>query len=108
MQRFPEAEAVLRAGLEVDNPVVVSDAWAALADHFIAVDDIRAASDAYEKSLELLAEPSVAQKLALADVLARSGQDARALEAAKDLENDSYRGLIEARVYLNEHEPGEA
>ena len=42
------------------------------------------------------------QILNLADIHARAGQHAKALEAAELFENDVYRGLIEARVHLNE------
>jgi tetratricopeptide (TPR) repeat protein len=91
---FEEAEQVLRAGLELEDAALVADAWAALADHFVAVDDLQAAASAYERSFDLVRDPSALQVLTLADVLARAGQDERALEVARRLDNDAYRGLV--------------
>jgi tetratricopeptide (TPR) repeat protein len=102
---FEEAEQVLRAGLELEDAALVADAWAALADHFVAVDDLQAAASAYERSFDLVRDPSALQVLTLADVLARAGQDERALEVARRLDNDAYRGLVEARVHLNQGRP---
>jgi tetratricopeptide (TPR) repeat protein len=43
--------------------------------------------------------------LNLADVLARANQNEKALAVAGSLENEVYRGLIEARVAINRNEP---
>lgn len=106
--RVDESEAILREGLDLKDPRGVSDVWAGLADHYIAIDDLKAAAEAYEKSLSLLAETTPQQRLNLADVLARSNQDERALEVAKTLGNEMYRGLIEARVMMNRKQPDRA
>lgn len=105
MKRLAEAEALLRAGLEIGRPGISRDVWAAMADVQVALGDLVAAAEAYEKSLEFVDEPTVFQRLALADTWARAGRNARALEIARTLENDAYRSLIEARVHLNEHRP---
>ncbi len=102
---FEQSSAVLRAGLENPNPELRSLTWAALADHHVAADDLDAAAAAYEKSFELKRNPSTLEVLTLADIFARAGWNERALEVAKRLENDAYRGLVEARVHLNEGRP---
>jgi tetratricopeptide (TPR) repeat protein len=105
---FDASEALLREGIALDNPRAKGDAWVALADHYVALGDLPAAADAFEKSLEFVKEPTPFQTLTFADVLARSGQHDRALEVARGLENDTYRGLIESRVYYDRGEPARA
>jgi tetratricopeptide (TPR) repeat protein len=102
---FEQSEEVLRAGLEIPSPELRSLAWAALADHYVAADDLDAAAAAYEKSFQLKPEPSTLEVLTLADIFARAGWNERALEVAERLDNDTYRGLVEARVHLNEGRP---
>lgn len=105
---FERSEQILRAGLELEEAGLVAGAWTALADHFVELGDLDAAASAYEESLGLSADPSVKQILALADVLARAGQNERALEVSRRLDNPIYRGLVEARVYLNRGQPRRA
>jgi len=108
MGRFEDSEAILVQGTERSDPAVASDAWAAFADHHVALGDLSAAAAAYERSLGPREEVSSFQLLALGDLLARAGHDDRALEVAKGIDNDAYRGLIEARVHLNRDDPGAA
>lgn len=103
-----DAERVLRAGLELEDPVLRSGAWAALTGHFAALDEIDRAAEAYEKAMQLAPDPPALAVLTFADLLVRSGQHERALEVAKGLANDSYRGLIEARVELDRGHPDRA
>ena len=102
------AEAVLRAGLELDHPQLHAGIWTELTNHYLTLNDLAAAVDAYEEALALAPEPSALAILTHADLLARAGQHARALEVAEQLEDDAYRGLVEARVHLNEGRPAEA
>jgi len=102
---FEQSEQVLRAGLEIESPEMQSVTWAALADHYVAAEDLDAAAAAYEKSFELKPDPSTLEVLTLADIFARAGWNERALEVAKRLDNDTYRGLVEARVHLNQGRP---
>jgi tetratricopeptide (TPR) repeat protein len=102
---FEQSEQVLRAGLEIESPELQSVTWAALADHYVAAEDLDAAAAAYEKSFELKPDPSTLEVLTLADIFARAGWNERALEVAKRLDNDTYRGLVEARVHLNQGRP---
>jgi tetratricopeptide (TPR) repeat protein len=102
---FEQSEQVLRAGLEIASPEIQSVTVAALADHYVAAEDLDAAAAAYEKSCERKPDPSTLEVLTLADIFARAGWNERALEVAKRLDNDTYRGLVEARVHLNEGRP---
>ena len=107
-KRFDESEAGLRAGITLPNRRAASDSWAGLADHYVAMQDLDSAAEAFEQSLDLVAEPTAFQTLSLADILARAGRNERALDVSKQLDNDAFRGLIEARVHLNMDEPAKA
>ena len=100
------SEALLRAGLEIGDADQRADAWAALADHFMEIGDESAAADAFEQSYALREDPGALEALKLADVAARAGRNRRALEIAKDMADDTHRGLIQAIVHLNEGRPG--
>jgi tetratricopeptide (TPR) repeat protein len=102
------AEAILRSGTTRPDPRTRSTAWIDLTNFYLARDDLDAAIEAYEQALALTPNPSQAGILQHADLLARAERHAEALEVAKGLEQDAYRGLIEARVHLNEHRPAEA
>lgn len=102
------AEAILRAGTEIDDPGVQSAAWTDLTNHFLARDDLSGAIASYERALALTEDPPPLAILMHADLLARAERHEEALEVAKDLENEAYRGLIEARVHLNEGRPARA
>lgn len=103
------AEAILKAGVELEDPHAQATAWTALTNHYLLVrDDVSAAAGAYEHALDLSENPPPLAILTFADLLARDGQHERALEVAKRLENGAYRGLIEARVHLNEGRPAQA
>lgn len=102
------AEKVLRAGLEVPDERRVSDAYAALADHFLMIGDESLAADFYIQAFESFPDPTPYQILTLADLFARAGRNERALEIAQQIEDMAQRGLIEARVFLNENQPEKA
>lgn len=103
-----EAEKILRAGTEIADPQVQSAAWTALTNLHLERDDLPSAIAAYEHALELAENPPPLAVLTHADLLARAGRHERALEVASGLENDAYRGLIEARIHLDEGRPAEA
>ena len=102
------AEAILRAGLETDDPALRSGVWAALTNYYLSANDFDQAADAYGQSIALVPNPSPIAVLTYADLLGRAGRNERALEVAKQLENDAHRALIEARVYLAEGRPADA
>lgn len=104
-EHFEQSEALLREGTERPNPWVASDAWATLADHYVALQDPGAAADAYRKSLEQVATPTAHQQLTLGDILARANRNDEAMEIARAIDNEVYRGLIEARVMMNRGDP---
>lgn len=104
---FEASERVLREGLSLKNTALVTGALAALAEHYVALDNLDAAVAAYEQALTLVPEPAPLVVLTLADLLARAGRHAEALDVAKGLESDAYRALIEARVHLNEGRPAQ-
>ncbi|MCP4906772.1 MAG: tetratricopeptide repeat protein [bacterium] len=103
-----EAEAVLRAGAELADPGVRTTAWTELANFYLDLGDLDGAIESYEEALRLVSDPPQLAILTHADLLARAKYNQRALEVAKQLERDAYRGLIEARVHLNEGRPGRA
>jgi tetratricopeptide (TPR) repeat protein len=103
-----EAEELLRAGVGIGGPSQRSGAWLAIADHFIALDELDPAADAFAKALALNPDPPVAAMLEYADLLARAKRYDEALEVASKFESDAYRGLIEARIHYDNDRPAEA
>jgi tetratricopeptide (TPR) repeat protein len=104
-----EAEAILKAGTELESAQVRAAAWTALTNHYLLErHDVSSAVEAYEQAMAVSEDPPPLAVLSYADLLARDGQHERALEVASQLENEDYRGLIEARVHLNEGRPAEA
>ena len=103
---FAGSETVLREGLTLGDSQQRANAWAALSDHFLAIDDLEAAAEAFEQSYALREDPGALETLKLADVTARAGRNRRALEIADEMQDDTHRGLIQAIVHLNEQRPG--
>lgn len=106
--RSAEARDLLLEGTRLASEQAVADSWTALAEHYASLDELPEAVDAFEHAAALVGPLSQQQILAYADLLAAAEMNERALEVAKDLEAESYRQLIHARVLLNEHRPGEA
>ncbi|MGB0618985.1 MAG: tetratricopeptide repeat protein [Myxococcota bacterium] len=104
-ERFDESRALLEEGTRQGDPAVASDAWATLGDHYVALHELSAAADAYRQALALVQAPTVHQQLTLGDILARANRNEEALAVAREIDNDVYRGLIEARVHINQGEP---
>lgn len=102
------AESVLRDALGSDNPGRERAAWTALANHFLALNAMDAAVDAFEHAIEGLEELDQNTLLAHADLLARAGRHEEALEVAKALTSPAHRLLISGRVALDNGQPGEA
>lgn len=102
------AEAILRAGTTRPDPRTRATAWTDLTNFYLEREQLDAAIEAYQQALALTPNPSQATILQHADLLARAERHEEALEVAKGLEQDAYRGLIESRVHLNEHRPAEA
>jgi tetratricopeptide (TPR) repeat protein len=102
------AEVILRSGVEFEDPELRAAAWTDLTNFYLERDDLPAAIETYEQALALSEDPPQLAILSHADLLARDGQHERALEVAGQLENDDYRGLIEARIHLNEGRPAKA
>lgn len=106
--RLDEAAELLREGTRLESQQAVADSWTALAEHHASLDELPEAVDAFERAAEIVGPLPQQQILAYADLLAAAGMNERALEVAKDLEGESYRQLIRARVLLNERRPEEA
>ncbi len=102
------AEAILRSGTTRPDPRTRSAAWVDLTNFFLERDDLSNAVDAYEQAMALSPNPSQRSLLQHADLLARAGRHEEALKIAEKLEQDAYRGLIEARVLLDQLRPAEA
>ena len=102
------AEAILRSGTTRPDPRTRSAAWVDLTNFFLERDDLPNAVEAYEQAMALSANPSQRSLLQHADLLARAGRHDQALKVAEKLEQDAYRGLIEARVHLDQLRPAEA
>jgi len=102
------ALAILEGGVEFESAQLRSEAWTDLTNFHLERDDLPAAIDAYEEALALENDPPALAILSHADMLARAGRNEEALRVAKTLENDAYRGLIEARVLLNDGHPAKA
>ena len=102
------AEAILLEGTEQKAPRARIAAWTDLTNHYVARDELDKAIDAYRQAIATTPQPSQLAILTLADLQARAERHEEALATAAQLERDSYRGLIEARVHLNEQRPKEA
>ncbi len=102
------AEEILKSGTTRSDPRTRSSAWIDLTNFYLERDQLDAAIKAYEEALSLSPNPSQSAILQHADLLARAERHREALEVAGRLKEDAYRGLIEARVHLNEHRPAEA
>jgi len=105
---YEKAEAILREATTLSHPRIRSQAFIALTNFYIDRDDLSAAADAYEQAMALADRPSELAMLTFADLLARGERHEEALKVAAGLDRDDYRGLIEARIHLNEHRPAEA
>lgn len=102
------AEAILRSGTTRPDPRTRSTAWTDLTNFYLERENLDKAIECYEQAIALISGPSQTTILQYADLLARAERHEEALEVAKGLEQDAYRGLIESRVHLNEHRPAEA
>ncbi|MBB84435.1 MAG: hypothetical protein CL931_11550 [Deltaproteobacteria bacterium] len=102
------AEEILLEGAKRPDPRTRGDAWTDLTNLYLGRGDVDSAIDAYRHAIAATPNPSQLAQLTLADLLARAERHEEALELAKGLERDSYRGLIEARIHLNEGRPRDA
>lgn len=102
------AEAILLAGTERPDPRTRTAAWTDLTNLYLQRGELDRAIDSYREAVALSPRPSPLSLLTLADLLARAERHEEALAVAQRLERDSYRGLIEARVHLNEGRPARA
>lgn len=100
-----EGERLLREGTSHADPHVASECWRALADHFTALGDYAAAVEAADALLERIETPSPNELFTFADLLGLLGQNARALEVAKQINSEVLQNLVVARVRLNERKP---
>lgn len=103
-----KAEAILREATTLPDPQTRAWAWTSLTNFYLERDDLPGAISAYQEAYALTPNPSPLAILTLADLLARGERHEEALSVAKGLENPAYRGLIEARVDLNENRPADA
>jgi tetratricopeptide (TPR) repeat protein len=104
-----EAETLLREFAEGEgSPNERRQAWVTLGDHFLLMERYAEAAGAVGHALELGPEPADAEILTYADLLAMAGEHDEARKAAARLKRLEYRDLIEARILLQEEQPGRA
>lgn len=99
------AKALLEEATRVDDPAMRSEAWTDLTNYHLAREELPEAIAAFEEALALSDDPPPISILSYADMLARAGRHEDALRESKKLDNDAYRGLIEARVELDRGHP---
>ncbi|MEZ4281491.1 MAG: tetratricopeptide repeat protein [Myxococcota bacterium] len=102
------ALAILRAGLETENRELLIAVWTDIANYHLDRDELDDSIAAFEQALELVGDPPEMAVLTHADLLARAGRHEDARRVAKGLENESFAGLIEARIALDQGRPQEA
>lgn len=102
-------ESILREGTEIGSKSSRAAIWTALTNFYLMIrNDLPAAIGAYEQALANSDDPPVLAVLTYGDLLARAGENEKALEVAAGIKNGTYRGLIEARVHLNRLQPARA
>jgi tetratricopeptide (TPR) repeat protein len=99
---------VLKDGLKTDNREILSAVWTDIANYHLHKDEVPEALEAFEQALALNEDPPELAILTHADLLARVGRYDDALKVAKNLKNDAYVGLIEARIALDQGDPKRA
>lgn len=101
LQRYDEAESVLREGLESEQQRDQLQAWLGLTRFYELTGDLSAAADALEKGLIVARELDPSQPdlvFKLADLSISAGRDERALELAEEATVRAHQSLIAARV----------
>lgn len=99
---------ILRAGLETDDRELRIAVWTDLANYHLERDELDESIAAFEQALALVGDPPEMAILTHADLLARAGRHDAARRVAKRLANESFVGLIEARIALDQGRPKEA
>ena len=102
------ALAILRAGLDTENRELRTAVWTDIANYHLERDELDLSIAAFEEALALVEDPPEMAILTHADLLARAGRHDDARRVAKDLDNESFVGLIEARIALDQGRPKEA
>jgi tetratricopeptide (TPR) repeat protein len=102
------ALAILRAGLDTENRELRTAVWTDVANYHLDRDELPEAIAAFEEALALVEDPPEMAILTHADLLARAGRHDDARRVAKSLDNESFVGLIEARIALDQGNPKEA
>jgi tetratricopeptide (TPR) repeat protein len=102
------ALSILRAGLDTENRELRTAVWTDVANYHLDRDELPEAIAAFEEALALVEDPPEMAILTHADLLARAGRHDDARRVAKDLDNESFVGLIEARIALDQGRPKEA
>jgi tetratricopeptide (TPR) repeat protein len=103
-----EAEALLIEATRSESPQLRAHAWSALTDHYIAMEDLPAAVEAFESAIAYEGALPAQRRLAHADLLVAAGMNERALEVASELDDATLRDLVGARVAFNQGRPCEA
>jgi tetratricopeptide (TPR) repeat protein len=102
------AHALLRAGTEVEHPVLAAYSWSVIAELLIDEKRFPEAAEAFGNARELEGDFGPQRILAHAELLAIAGESERALALAEELGDHFYRHLIHARVATNRRKPDEA
>jgi tetratricopeptide (TPR) repeat protein len=105
--RAADAEALLVAGTQLDDPLLAASHSGALAQHHFALGNYAAAAAAWAEVVQRVGDPGADVWLAYADALALAGQGERALEVAQRLP-EMQRALVRGRLRFEQREPREA
>jgi predicted Zn-dependent protease len=108
MERTDEAERLLREGAEL---IATPAAWATLADHYVATENLAAARDAIDSAyrrgdegesggVEIAYDQISEQGLfAFGDILVQLGETERVAQIMQHLEEPAHRSFLEARAH---------
>src|SRR5262245_11062012 len=102
-----EAERLLLAGTELQDPIVARNAWGALAAHYFQLDQFAKAVSAWQHVLELTEKPDPEHLFGYAEALIRAGRHDEALKVARELP-EVYAELVRGLSLLEQGRPEEA
>ncbi|TMA30624.1 MAG: tetratricopeptide repeat protein [Deltaproteobacteria bacterium] len=106
--RKDEAEALLRAGVEVAPPAEAAEAWATVAAFNVDHDDLDEAIEAYTRARELDKTNNPEILLASADALVMAKRFDEAKKLVDQMSVPAYRSVVLGRIELERGNPAAA
>jgi tetratricopeptide (TPR) repeat protein len=103
-----EAEETLRKATQSENQAFAAGAWVDLASYYMEREEFDKGVEAFERMLEVGAQPGPEVLFAYADALTLAGDYDGALGVSQQFADPSYRALIQGRVHLQRGEPVKA